>query len=237
MPSFPGFHPDALRFLRSLSRNNEREWFQPRKTQYETLLKNPMAELVSALHREMAKFAPEYIRDAAKSVNRIYRDTRFSPNKTPYKTHVAAVLRRQGLSKDGSAQFYFHIDPKEIVMAGGCYSPSPDELRALRTHIAANHRAFLRIVQVPRLKRAMGPLQGARLTRAPKGFPDLDALRNKQFYFSLHMDSAIATTPDLFPEILARLRAVTPVLDFLNEPLLGLAEADDSRFLNDGLSW
>jgi uncharacterized protein (TIGR02453 family) len=238
MPApFPGFSPEAMRFLRALKRNNDREWFQPRKEQYEALWKAPMTELAAGLHREMAKFAPEYVQDPAKAVARIYRDTRFRKDKTPYKTHVSAVFRRRGLSKNGSAQFYFHVDPTEVVMAGGCYMPGPDELRAIRMHLAEHHEAFGRLCRAPKVKAAWGELQGEQLTRPPKGFPDLELLRNKQFYFSLHTDSAIATTPQLFTELLTRLRAATPVMDFLNQPLLGLVQADESRFVSDGLSW
>src|SRR5450432_53222 len=136
---FPGFSPEAMQFLGALKRNNDREWFQPRKERYEALWKTPMTNLVEALHREMAKFAPEYVQDPSKAVARIYRDTRFRKDKTPYKTHVSAVLRRRGLSKNGSAQFYFHIDPKEVVMAGGCYMPGPGELRAIRLYLAEHH--------------------------------------------------------------------------------------------------
>ena len=74
-----------MRFLRSLARNNEREWFQPRKHRYEELWKGPMTELVAALHREMKKFAPDYVQEPSRAVARIYRDTRFSKDKTPYK--------------------------------------------------------------------------------------------------------------------------------------------------------
>lgn len=226
-----------MRFLRALKRNNDREWFQPRKEQYEALWKTPMTDLVTALHREMAKFAPEYVQDPGKSVARIYRDTRFRKDKTPYKTHVSAVFRRRGLSKNGSAQFYFHVDPKEVVMAGGCYMPGANELRAIRMYLAEHHAAFLRLCRAPKVKAAWGELQGERLTRPPKGFPDLDLLRNKQFYFSLHVDSEMAASPRLFTEILTRLRAAIPMMDFLNEPLLGLVQADESRFVSDGLSW
>ena len=196
-----------------------------------------MTELVTALHENMEKFAPEYIQDPGKTVARIYRDTRFSKDKTPYKTYVSAVVRRRGLSKDGSAQFYFHIDAKEVVIAAGCYGPSPDELRAVRLFLAERHEEFARLARGAKLKAAVGELQGARLTRAPKGFPDIDLLRHKQFYFSRHVPSAIATTPDLFSHLLNALRAAIPVMDFLNTPLLGLTKADESRFLSDGLSW
>src|SRR5882672_3168342 len=86
---FPGFSPDALSFLRALKRNNRREWFQPRKEKYEALIKVPMLEMVAALNEELARFAPDYVTPPEKAVYRIYRDTRFSPDKTPYKTHIA----------------------------------------------------------------------------------------------------------------------------------------------------
>src|SRR5580704_13705256 len=99
---FAGFSPEAIKFLRALKKNNDREWFQPRKEIYEREWKAPMIELVTALQKEMMSFAPDYVQDPAKAVFRLYRDTRFSKDKTPYKTHVAAAMRRRGLSKDGS---------------------------------------------------------------------------------------------------------------------------------------
>ena len=92
--AFPGFSPNALSFLRALKRNNRREWFQPRKEKYEALIKAPMLEMVACLNEELARFAPAYVTPPEKAVYRIYRDTRFSPDKTPYKTHIAAIFPR-----------------------------------------------------------------------------------------------------------------------------------------------
>src|SRR5215467_920767 len=91
---FRGFSPDALSFLRALKRNNRRDWFQPRKEKYEALIKTPMLEFVASLNEEFTRFAPAYVTPPEKAVYRIYRDTRFSPDKTPYKTHVAAIFPR-----------------------------------------------------------------------------------------------------------------------------------------------
>src|SRR5258708_37436010 len=91
-PTFPGFSPDALTFLRALKRNNRRDWFQPRKEQYEAMIKAPMLELAGCLNAEFARFAPDSITPPEKVVYRIYRDTRFSPDKTLYKTHIAAMF-------------------------------------------------------------------------------------------------------------------------------------------------
>src|SRR5207244_3382352 len=105
---FPGFPSEALTFLRGLARNNRRDWFQPRKEIFETKVKAPMIELVEAVNAELLKFAPDYINDPKKAIYRIYRDTRFSPDKTPYKTHIAAVFPRRGLDRQAGAGFYFH---------------------------------------------------------------------------------------------------------------------------------
>src|SRR5215468_7174169 len=103
---FPGFSSDALTFLRALKRNNRRDWFQPRKQQYEAVIKLPMLELVNSMNAELARFAPDYVTAPEKSIYRIYRDTRFSPDKTPYKTHVAAIFPRQSAVKREGAVFY-----------------------------------------------------------------------------------------------------------------------------------
>src|SRR5437868_10275689 len=106
---FDGFPPEGMVFLRALKRNNDREWFQPRKHIYEEKVKAPMVELITALMREMRQFAPDYVDDPKKAIFRIYRDTRFSKDKAPYKTHVAAVMHRRGMSKHGGAGFYVSI--------------------------------------------------------------------------------------------------------------------------------
>ena len=89
---FPGFSPEALKFLRGLERNNRREWFQPRKEIFDTHLKDRMVELVEAVNAELLRFAPDHITDPKKAIYRIYRDTRFSADKTPYKTHIGAIF-------------------------------------------------------------------------------------------------------------------------------------------------
>jgi uncharacterized protein (TIGR02453 family) len=183
------------------------------------------------------KFAPEYIQDPAKAVMRIYRDTRFSKNKTPYKTHVAAALRRTGLSKDGSGAFYFHIDEAGLLIAGGVYAPMPDELRAIRAHLGEHHARFRKMVNAPKLKALAGELHGDVLTRVPKGFdsdhPAADLLRRKQFYFDVTLGPEIVTTPAVYTELLKRIKAMAPVVEFLNTPLLGMTKGKDARFLSD----
>jgi uncharacterized protein (TIGR02453 family) len=237
MAGFAGFSPDALKFLKALKKNNTREWFQPRKEEYERLWRMPMIELVGSLQAEMVKFAPAYAQqDPAKGVMRVYRDTRFSKDKTPYKTHVAGGLRRGGTGKEGGG-FYFHIDDQEVLVAGGVYAPMPDELRAIREYLAGNYEAFRKITSAARFRVLVGSLQGEELTRVPKGFdpehPAADLLRKKQFYFHATLDASVATTAALQEELLKRIKAMAPAVEMLNIPLLGLVKGKESRFLSD----
>ena len=234
---FAGFRPEALKFLRALKKNNDREWFHPRKDVFDAEVKAPMIELVAALQREIETLAPAYLQEPAKCVYRIYRDTRFSKDKTPYKTNISASIKQQGLGKEGSAVFYFQISPEETLLAAGSYMPGPEELRALRQHLAENHVQFQKLCRAPAVVASLGALQGAQLTRVPKGFdpehPAADLLRRKQFFFSRDLDAAIVTTPALFAELSRALKASLPLMAFLNAPLAVLAKADGARFLRE----
>ncbi len=192
-PKFPGFSPDALSFLRALKRNNRREWFQPRKEKYETLI-----------------------------VYRIYRDTRFSPDKTPYKTHIAAMFPRHSAVKREGSVFYLHFTEKELLAFGGVYGPDRDELLAYRGLIQEHYQELEEILRDKTLRRTTGGLQGAQLSRMPKGFPvDHPAeslLRQKQWYLECMLDVKLVTSPKLVPELAKRFEIMLPLVEFLNRP-------------------
>jgi uncharacterized protein (TIGR02453 family) len=221
-PGFGGFPPEAMPFLRALKKNNAREWFQPRKEIYEEKVRGPMIELVTAVMRRMADFAPDHVGDPAKAVYRIYRDTRFSKNKIPYKTHIAAVFPRRDLEKHGGAGYYFSVSPEEIEVGGGVYMPLPESLRAIRRQLAGHHEEFRRIAGERKVRRYFGEVYGDRLTRAPKGFapdhPAADLLRLKQYLLFANLDPKLVTSPKLYREIMDRFKAMTPFLEFLNRP-------------------
>jgi uncharacterized protein (TIGR02453 family) len=219
---FPGFPPETLKFLRGLERNNRREWFQPRKEIFETKVKAPMVDLVEAINAALPGFAPEHINDPKKAVYRIYRDTRFSPDKTPYKTHIAAIFPRRGIGKHSSAGFYVHLSPKSFGIASGAYMPGPEELRAMRNWLAENHAAFRNAARGP--EKLMGKLHGDSLARAPKGFdpahPAADLIRMKSWLYWVELEAKLAESPKLLPEVLKRFRAAAPVVEMLNSPLV-----------------
>jgi uncharacterized protein (TIGR02453 family) len=219
---FPGFPPETMRFFRGLARNNNREWFQPRKELFEEKVKQPMRDLVEALNDGMKSFAPEYATDPAKAIYRIYRDTRFSKDKTPYKDHIGASFFRTGTGPHKAGGFYVHVNHKEAAMGGGVYMPEFDLLLDIRRHIAEKHADLRKILAVPALKKALGDMQGEQLSRVPKGFaathPAADLLRFKSFFLYTELDPEIATTPEFYAEVLTRFKLVKPFVDFLTAP-------------------
>jgi uncharacterized protein (TIGR02453 family) len=224
-PSAPRFPPDGLRFLKALKRNNRREWFQPRKDQYEQRVREPMRAIVERLAIDLRPFAPEIVADPKTAIYRIYRDTRFSGDKTPYKTHVAASFPWRGLPKHEGAGLYFHVSPEEIWIGGGMYAPQTSQLHAVREHIATNCRRLRSIVDSAAFRRTFGSLEGEKLLRVPRGFAkDHDAadyLKLRQFLAGRELSPSAAVTPRFYATVLETFRVAVPLVRFLNEPLTG----------------
>lgn len=218
---FPGFPTEAFTFFRGLARNNRREWFQDRKEIFETKVRAPMIELVEAINDGLRKFAPAHVNEPKKAIYRIYRDTRFSHDKTPYKTHIAAIFPRRGFAKHVSAGFYCGVSVEGIEVAGGIYMPGPEELLAIRGWLSENHERFRKAARGP--SRLMGELHGDALQRVPKGFraehPAADLLKMKQWLYYTTLDAKLAHSPSLAAELLKRFRAMLPVVEMLNSPL------------------
>jgi uncharacterized protein (TIGR02453 family) len=237
--SFPGFPKDAVRFFRQLEDNNNREWFQAHKDVFDQQVQAPMHALLDELNTQLTQFAPAYVTEARKALYRIYRDTRFSADKTPYKLHIAASLWRQGLEKNRTAGFYFSVNHKEVEVGGGGYLIDPESLPLLRQHIAANAPLFRRMTEAKKVRDLLGEVQGDKLSRVPKGFPAdhpaADLIRGKQWYFYTLLDPALVTTPKLVPELMVRFRAMAPFVEFLNAPLVTQAAAKNKAeaFLRD----
>jgi uncharacterized protein (TIGR02453 family) len=217
------FSPDALKFLRGLARNNDREWFEARREVYEREVKQRMISVVEEINHELADFAPEHVRDPRKAIFRIYRDTRFSADKRPYKTHIGVWWVRQGFEKTSGAGFYFHIGGKETVIAAGAYMPTPEQLLAIRRHIDANYGEVKAILADRRLKRLMQEWDGEAMKRVPKGFdpdsPAAELLKCRRWGLSATMPAELATDPKLVKEVARRFKAAAPLVRFLNAPM------------------
>jgi uncharacterized protein (TIGR02453 family) len=215
--------PEGLTFLRNLARNNDREWFTPRKAVFEAELKEPMLAIIRKVNEAMLDFAPGYVRPAEKCLFRIYRDTRFSADKRPYKTHVAAWWMPAGFKKTSGAGFYFHVSAKEAVIAAGAWMPEKEQLAAIRHWLLDHHADFRRLLNQPAIRRTFAEFEGNALTRPPKGFPKdhpaLDLIQCRYWGLSTTLQAAEALKPG-FPAVLIRhFRLAAPVVDALNAPL------------------
>ena len=183
-----------------------------------------MRQLVEALNVEMRRFAPLHVTDPDKSIYRIYRDTRFSKDKKPYKEHLAAYFPRHGMVRDGAAGYYVAVSHKELAVGGGVYMPTPEVLRTLRNYIAERPAEFRRLIGSKTSRKLFGEMHSDPLSRVPKGFaadhPAADLLRCKQYVFYVELPPDLVTSPELFGEVRKRFQALTPLVDFLNAPLV-----------------
>ncbi len=224
---FKGFAAEALRFLSDLRENNNREWFLAHKHIYERALKEPMVELVEAVGSALQLIAPELVTDPRKAIYRIYRDIRFSPDKSPYKTHAAALFAPRGLPKHGGAALYFHLSPEELLIAGGVYMPAAPDLLAIRQHVADHYMELRKIISAPDFRRRFGELEGESTSRTPKGFapdqPGMDLIRYKQYLVAVTKSPRFSLSSKFLPFLLESFALMIPFIRFLNAPLLNRA--------------
>ena len=224
---FDGFSHDALQFLVDLALNNERSWFQPRKADYERLLKEPLEALCVDLDTEFQARGVPLHADAKKSPFRIYRDVRFSKDKSPYKTHVAAdfpwVGKATALTDSSTgwqgAGGYFHLSPEGSYMGGGMWHPEPARLAAFRRAVDEEPERTMAALNEPGFIARFEPVHGDSLARMPKGYapdhPRADLLKLKDVTFGRQLTEKEAFSASL-PQILATdFAAAVPVMEFL----------------------
>lgn len=221
----PHFSEKSLKFLRGLKRNNDREWFEPRKPIYEAELKAPMLAIIDAINQAMLDFAPDNVHPPRKCMMRIYRDVRFSADKSPYKSRVSAWWARAGLEKTSGGGFYFSLSPTEVTIAAGVYMPEREQLLAIRRYLVDHHQELRALLAGKKLRAKLQEFEGLRLTRPPKGFnpddPAMDLLLCRQWGIAATLPVETAITPTLVKEIVERFRLAAPVVALLNQPLLG----------------
>ncbi|MEA2026504.1 MAG: DUF2461 domain-containing protein [Chloroflexota bacterium] len=223
---FRGFEPDALQFLADLAANNDRSWFKPRKTEYERLVKEPLEALCVALADRFEKLRLPLEADPVRSPFRIYRDVRFSKDKSPYKTAQGADFpwqdsRGDELRPRGAVGGYFHLEPGNIFVGGGMWHPERARLAAFREKLDRDPSAVFRAIEDERFRSVFGSVTGESLTRNPKGFPSDhpygNLLRLKDVVFSRPLSDRDVFSPEL-PDVIAHdLDAARPVLLFLDK--------------------
>lgn len=224
-----GFRPGALTFLRGLKKNNRKEWFEEHRDNYEREIKQPLLALIEEVDVRLAAFAPEIIGSPRKSMFRIYRDVRFSKDKSPYKTHAASWFYHRdggssvgGEAAHGGAGFYFHLAPESTFLGGGIWMPPRPVLNRIRQQIVDDQEGFEDIVLAPGFKRRFGAIEKESMLKRPaRGFaadhPAGDWLRYQSFTAGRELTKDEALSPKL-PDILARhYEAMTPFVRWLNE--------------------
>jgi uncharacterized protein (TIGR02453 family) len=221
--ALPYFRGEGIKFLSGLARNNRKEWFQARREIYERELKAPMLEIVRRVTDVMTEFSPEHLRAPEKCIMRIYRDTRFSQDKTPYKRHVAAWWACEGMERTSGGGYYFHVSAKEVVVAAGIFMPQREQLLAIRTWLLENHEEFRSLLTNKKLRKVFHEFEGVSLSRPPKGFPKdhpaIDLLRCQQWGVSATLPAEIALKPKFAAFLTESFRLASPLVRALNNPL------------------
>lgn len=205
-------------FLRQLKERNEREWFKPRKSVYDDELVWPMQCLVAHVSAEAARRGVPLTADPKDAIFRIYRDTRFSKNKAPYKTHIGAVLTRSGHRKEPGG-LYIHVEPGGSFVTGGFWQPENRVLQRWRQKIEALPDPFLSMMQ--RVEKAGLDLESEeKLKRMPRGFqmdpdhPAAEYMRWKSFLATRRVSDAELTQPAFAEVVVETAVAALPLLEF-----------------------
>ena len=223
------FNDDAIKFLRGLEKHNDREWFEERRKIYEDELKAPLLAIVAEVNFRLREFSPSYVRLPQKAMMRIYRDIRFSEDKTPYKTHVSAWWPHQKLMKMEGAGFYLQVSGKEVMIAGGCYAPDREVLLTIRQYLVDHYKEMRALLKNKAFTSLLEPFDGNKLSRPPRGFaadlPGLDLILCRQWGATAKLPSAEALKPGFVDEIVRRFRALAPLVEFLNRPVVTSSDA------------
>ena len=218
------FTTRTLTFLRQLRRHNDRAWFQANRDRYEADVKQPMIALIQRMGSDLPRFAPNLQASTRSSMYRIYRDTRFSADKSPYKTRVSAFFPHRTLPKHAGAGLYLEVSPERVLVGGGLYAPESADLQRVRASIVEHWTDFRRIVKGRDFARTFTALDGKRLTRSPRGFPSdhpgVEYLKLKQFLAGCQAEPDLATTARFYPFVLQRFRQLAPFIAFLNDAII-----------------
>ncbi len=228
------FSPAAIRFLKGLKKHNDRTWFNDRKPVYEAEVQAPWLALIDEVNAAFVDFAPDHVKPARKAALRIYRDIRFSSDKRPYKTHVAAWWSTTTMVRTSGGGFYMHVGADEVVVAAGVYMPQPEQLLAIRRYLGTHHAELRAMLADKQLRALLPDFDSNPLTRMPKGFsaddPAAELLLCRQWALSTRLPVNVATTPKLLGEIVKRFRAAAPMVELLNTPLRASKPARKTLF-------
>jgi uncharacterized protein (TIGR02453 family) len=223
-----GIPSSGLDFLRILKENNNREWFNARKDEFlrqQALIENFAGLLLNELNRhDQIEIQP-----GKKILHRIYRDTRFSKEKIPYKTNWSGSFKRATRQRRGG--YYFHIEPGNSFLAGGFQAPNPEDLKRIRDDISFDAEPLRKILNSKSFRETFGTLQGEQVKTTPKGFDKnneaLDLIRHKQFLLIRHFTDEQALSPSFLKEASQTFRNMRPFFDYMSEVLGSDSDGED----------
>lgn len=225
MAEFKGFPKDFFDFFNDLKKNNNRSWFTDNKQRYHESVVKPMGEYISAMAPRLEPISTFYNADPRPhggSMFRIYRDTRFSNDKTPYKTHAACHFRHRAGRDAHAPGFYVHIETGHISIGGGIWRPPAKQLGQIREFIADNPSAWESLSQSVEIKE-MGGIQGDSLKRPPRGYQadsrHIEDLKRKSFYLMAGFDAELARSPALLDESVRVFRTAARLNHFISDAL------------------
>jgi len=216
-------HPKTLSFLSGLKKNNNKTWFEKNKPLYIDI-KNELTATAGEVIKEVSKFDSSISGlDPKKTIFRIYRDVRFSKDKSPYKTNIGFWMSKGGM-KIPSAGYYVHLQPGECFLAGGIWMPEADVLNKIRQEIDYNFNDFKKIVESSAFKKRFGVLDTEeKLSRPPKGYDDdnpaIEYLKLKSFTVSTNISDSLVLGTGLTKEAIKIFKEMNPFIQFLNKAL------------------
>ena len=215
------FSKATFTFLRALARNNNREWFRAHQSAYDRDVRDPFLALIADLQTPLAKISPHLRADPRKSggsLFRIYRDTRFANDKTPYKTWAGARLFHERRREIESPSFYLHIQPRDCFAGGGLWHPEPPTLKKIREFLADNPAAWKKAVHGKAFRERF-EFWGESLTRPPRGFDPahelIDDIKRRNFAAGAAIADSIATSDELLPVVVDIFKRTAPMIDYL----------------------
>ncbi len=222
MSAFTGLPNDYFKFFRELKANNNREWFNDNKQRFRDSVQEPLSAFVEAMAPKLKKISKHILSDPrlnGGSVFRIYKDVRFSKNKTPYKTH-GGVQFRHALGKDAHAPgFYVHLDPEEIFYGGGMWMPPAPPLLAVREAIRDKSAQWKKATTSAAFTKRFGDVRGDALTRPPRGFdadhPQIEDIKRKSFFAMAEGNPAATKKADFVDDVASAFADAKPFMKFL----------------------
>jgi len=219
---FEGFPDEMFRFLRELKKHNDREWFNANKERYKAFVVAPMVSFIEAMDGRLARVSDCFIADPRPnggSMFRIYRDTRFSKDKSPYKEHVACHFRHMS-GKDAHAPgFYVHLEPDDVFFGGGIWHAPNPVLNRIRQAIVDDPDTWKSSTRKKSFRDRFGALAGDRLKRPPQGFdpdhPYVEDLKRKDYFGVQSVDPKLARSPKFIDEVTSAFVALKPFMAFI----------------------